>query len=330
MAAGGAWQTTSFPVVVQQHGATAGAQLRQRFAGAVIRDAVADDGADLADLLGDAAVLLAAPARWWALRERPAGWPFALQWAQLPGAGWDGYPDWLFEVPCVTVAPGLNSVPIAEFCLAAMLAHEKSHRDLWIGSAREWRPRRLGGLEGKTLGLAGFGNIGQRVSELGLAFGMDVVAARRDLSAATSGVRLVGAVAELAPLADHLVLCLPYGPATHHLIDAAFLGRCKPNLHIVNVARGGLVDHQALITALTAGTIAAATLDVTDPEPLGDGHPLYAHPAVRISPHVAWSDPRTTDRLVSFFGDQLELFQVDKCVRNVVSHPSCRTEEMQP
>ena len=79
----------------------------------------------------------------------------------------------------------------------------------------------------------------------------------------------------------------------------------KPGVHLVNAARGGLVNQEALLEALNSGRIGAASLDVTDPEPLSAGHPLYVHPNVRLSPQMSWSGPGTIDRLVNKFNDNL-------------------------
>src|SRR5207302_905829 len=81
----------------------------------------------------------------------------------------------------------------------------------------------------------------------------------------------------------------PLTPATRHMIDASVFARMKPTAHLVNISRGGLIDQEALLMALDEGRIARATLDVTTPEPLPEGHPLYAHPKVRVSPHISFS-----------------------------------------
>jgi phosphoglycerate dehydrogenase-like enzyme len=106
---------------------------------------------------------------------------------------------------------------------------------------------------------------------------------------APEGVEPVADIGALLALSDHVALALPAAPAIRHIIDVKALARAKPGLNIVNVARGSLIDQAALIEALDAGCIAAATLHVTDPEPLPAGHPLYTHPRVRLTPHSSWS-----------------------------------------
>lgn len=237
---------------------------------------------------------------------RPAGWPGAVKLVQIASAGLDDYPAWLFEAPKVASASGTTAAPIAEFVLTLMLARVKALDAVTLGSGQwgaRWPERDellgapLGTLEGRTLGLLGLGQIGQAVARLGLAFGMTVVATRA--SAAPSpveGVELVGLEA-LAGRADHLVLVAPISDATRGIVGAEFLARMKAGAHLVNVARGPLVDEAALRAALDGGRL-WASLDVTDPEPLPAGHWLLTHPRVRVTPHISWSSPDTTRRIV--------------------------------
>jgi phosphoglycerate dehydrogenase-like enzyme len=109
----------------------------------------------------------------------------------------------------------------------------------------------------------------------------------------------------LLPIADHLVLALPETADTTRLLDARAFALMKPGAHLVNIARGGIVDQDALIAALDAGQIGGASLDVTTPEPLPPGHPLYTHPKVRLTPHISFSAPgpllRATEKFLTNF-----------------------------
>ena len=139
-----------------------------------------------------------------------------------------------------------------------------------------------------------------------LAFEMDVIALRRrSLPAPLPGVRMVESLAELLPACDHLVLAAPLTARTQHLLDADAFELVRPGVHLVNVARGGLVDHDALRCALDDGRVAMATLDAVDPEPLPAGHWLYAHPNVRVSSHVSWSSPRGSSQLLELYLNNL-------------------------
>ena len=269
-----------------------------------------------------ASVLLAGPSK--LLPEgppqRPDHWPRALHWVQLAAAGVDGYPAWLLHHPIVTTARGVNSVPIAEFAMASILAHAKHFPSLWVTRPEDWREIRLDTLDGRTLALLGFGSIASQIARRALAFGMRVVALRQSTSQPMpDGVSRATALDELLKEADHLVLALPHTPETHQIINRTAIAEMKPGIHIVNIARGGLVDQEALLEALDNGRVAAASLDVTDPEPLPAGHPLYAHPSVRVSPHMAWSGPGTVDRLVNKFNENLTRLIEDKPLIDVLT-----------
>jgi len=234
-----------------------------------------------------------------------------LRWLHLLGTGVDGFP--LARVPAhvaITCSRGASAVPIAEWVLATMLAREKQLPDRWmhVPPARWWLAE-LGTLSGKTLALAGLGGIGSAVAVRAAAFGMRVIAlARRARETRPADIEMVGSREELFRRADHLVLCLPSTPATRHFVDAAALAHAKPGLHLVNVARGALVDQDALRAALDDGRVGCASLDVMEPEPLPAGHWLYTHPRVRLSPHVSWSSPHAFPALLAPFIDNVGRF----------------------
>ena len=140
--------------------------------------------------------------------------------------------------------------------------------------ATRWLGRTLRGL---TLGVVGFGRIGRAVADRAAGFGMEVVHTSR-----SGGV----ALDDLLARADVVTLHCPLTEETRGLIDGAALGAMKPTAHLVNTARGPIVDHGALTRALHDGTIAGAALDVTDPEPLPPDHPLLAAPNLLVVPHI--------------------------------------------
>lgn len=237
--------------------------------------------------------------------DRPPGWPHRLAWVHLRTAGLDEFPDWIFDVPLVTLTRGAQAVGIAEFALGAMLAHEKHFPAVWIRNAASWQVQPLGTLEGRTLGLLGFGNIGEATACRALAFGMRVLAHRRTATPITlNGVEAVS-LERLLEESEHLVVAIPLTAATAGLLGQAAFARMRPGLHIVNVARGEIIDHDALHAALEDGRVGAATLDVCVPEPLPPGHWLYTHPRVRLSPHLSWSAPTTSPRSAAIFLENL-------------------------
>lgn len=269
-----------------------------------------------------ARVLLTGPSAAWrsAPETAPAGWPFDLEFVQITATGVDGFPDWLLTGPPVSCARGANSVPIAEYVMAAILAHEKMIPAIHMHSAGEWRPRVLGEVAGKTLGLLGYGTIGREVAVRALAFGMKVVALRRTAGGILDGpVQRASDLPGLVSCVDHLVLAIPLTPETRHIICQDVLAAAKPGIHIVNVARGALIQQDDLAAALASGRVGAATLDVTDPEPLPDGHPFYTHPRIVLTPHISWSSADALPRLVEMVSRNLERFACGLPVDGIVN-----------
>ncbi|HMD45784.1 MAG TPA: NAD(P)-dependent oxidoreductase [Acidimicrobiales bacterium] len=242
-----------------------------------------------------------------------------VTWLHLAGTGVDTLPPEAFEGRVVTCARGAAAVPIAEFCLAAMLAAVKSLPESWIeGPPEQPGMAQLGELNGQTLGLVGLGGIGTALAERARAMGMRVVAVRRTGAPGPEGVEVVGDLGDLLGEADHLVLAAPATARTHHLLDADAFKRAKPGVHVVNIARGSLIDHDALLEALDDGTVGRATLDVTEPEPLPAGHPLYTHPRAKISAHISWSSPRAFERMIDLFIENVRRCQRGETLEGVV------------
>jgi glyoxylate reductase len=198
--------------------------------------------------------------------------------------------------------PDVLTDATADLTLALMLAIT---RRLPEGAARvregrwgAWQPAEdLGGdLAGGTLGIVGWGRIGQAVAVRAEAFGMEVVHNSR-----SSGLPL----GELLERADVVSVHTPLTPATHHLVDAAALDRMQPTAYLVNTARGGVVDQAALRAALVAGGIAGAALDVTDPEPLPPDDPLLEAPNLLVVPHIGSATTGTRAKMAAMAVDNL-------------------------
>ena len=243
-----------------------------------------------------------------------------VEWVHLPGTGVDAFPRELFDGRTVTCARGASAVPISEFVLATMLAFEKRLPDTWIHEAPEqWNFAPLGWLNTKTLGLVGLGGIGVAVAERALPFGMRVQALRRRSEPSPiEGVEVVQTLEDLLPESDHLVLAAPATHRTRQLLNADTLRLVKPGVHLVNIARGALVDQDALRDALDDGRVAMASLDTVDPEPLPEGHWLYSHPNVRLSAHVSWASPAGMARTLEIFLDNLRRYAAGEPVLHVV------------
>ncbi|MDI4234026.1 NAD(P)-dependent oxidoreductase [Bradyrhizobium sp. Arg237L] len=245
-------------------------------------------------------MLLTRPGAGWnkAPSAKPAGWPFRLRWIQTASTGVDFFPAWLLDGPVVTVGRGISADPIAEYVLAAILGFEKRIHDVRARSRGDWKLTSLGSLDGKTVGIAGFGAIGRAVAERARPFGVAVKVLRRTPWQYTlPGVQPVDTIETLIELSDHLVIALPATAKTTHLINAEVLARARKSLHLINVARGRIIDQHELLRALDAGKLAGATLDVTDPEPPPDGDPIYTHPKIVLTPHVSWTGGEDIKRL---------------------------------
>lgn len=188
--------------------------------------------------------------------------------------------------------PASPTVSTAEHTMALMLAVTKELPALaaraQTGVTGISSPTSLE-LDGSTLGLVGVGRIGLRVAVAASALGMRVIAHDPGLSESPDPcVSLVG-LDEVIETSHVISLHAPAVAATHHMVDAASLGRMRRGVYLVNCARGPLVDHDALLDALESGQVAGAGLDVTEPEPLPEGHPLLLRDDVIVTPHIASS-----------------------------------------
>lgn len=201
----------------------------------------------------------------------------------------------------VCYAPEAPTVSTAEHTMALMLSITKGLPAL-VDRARAG----LGGpagptleLDTATLGLVGFGRIARRVARAAAALGMDVITHDPYLGAPGSEIDGVVVVSldDLWARADVVSLHAPATPETHHLINDETLALMRARSYLVNCARGSLVDQDALLRALESGRLAGAALDVTDPEPLPEGHPLLTRSDVIVTPHIASSTAAGRRRL---------------------------------
>ncbi|MGW0027031.1 D-isomer specific 2-hydroxyacid dehydrogenase family protein [Rhodococcus sp. NPDC003383] len=225
--------------------------------------------------------------------EFPASLPESVRWVQLPAAGVE---QWLeggtvkaHPQPTWTSAAGAFAATVAEHALALLLAGVRALPAHLAASS--WTPTEfyplLGTLRGATVGIVGAGGIGRALIPMLAGIGahsLAVTRSGRPVPGATETLP-VERIDELWPAADHFVIAAPATAKTVRLVGARQFAAMKPTAWVVNVARGSLVDTDALVDALSTGTIAGAGLDVTDPEPLPDGHPLWSLPNAIITPH---------------------------------------------
>jgi phosphoglycerate dehydrogenase-like enzyme len=256
-----------------------------------------------------------------------------LRWLQFPGAGVDslattGLLDAQSKV-IVTTAAGIHAETISEYVFGSMLMFNWNwpkmvrlqDEHIWARSATWYH---LGGRElaGQTLGVIGLGNIGRRIAQLGRAFGMRVLGTRRSIH--SSGDQEAGVdlsflpdqLHELLSLSDYVVISVPLTRDTEKLIGEAELRVMRPNTYLVNIARGRVVDEQALVRALHEGWIAGAGLDVTEEEPLPSESPLYSMPNVILTPHISGNSAHYDARLAALFADNLKRYRAGQQLRN--------------
>lgn len=247
--------------------------------------------------------------------------PDSIRWIHVFGTGVDSFPMDQIGDRLLTCSRGAHALPIAEWVMAQVLGFEKRLPQSWVSEPPEhWHSADLGQVSGKTLGLLGFGCIGSLVAERAQAFGMQIKAlTRHSRDDWPDGIEPVSSFEQLVCDTDHLVLAAPATAATHHIVNADSLAQCREGIHIVNVARGSLIDQDALKAALDSGRVAGASLDVVDPEPLPEGHWIYAHPSVRLSPHISWSAPHMLEKLAAPFVDNVRSFIHGETMHGVVN-----------
>lgn len=257
----------------------------------------------------------------WFAQDFPTLFGRGVRWVHNFGTGVDHFPfDLLLPDQVLTCSRGAGAGPISEWVITQMLAFEKRLPGSWITEPPEhWNLADLGTLKGSHVGIIGYGGIGEAVARRALPFGSEVRAyRRRAIPADDPGVEVVTDLPALAEWCDHLVVTAPSTPETHHLVGPAVLDVLGPGAHLVNIARGALVDQEALRTALDEGRVARASLDTVEPEPLPDGHWLYAHPQVHLSAHISWSSPEGYDRILGIFLEELARWESGETLANEV------------
>ncbi len=240
-----------------------------------------------------------------------------IEWVQLPWAGVDGFsavlPPYAGKtLPLWTSAKGAYSQPVAEHALALTLALLREFPKRVV--ATSWATVKEGtSLFGLNVLIIGAGGIAIELIRMLEPFNVHITVVRRSAEPMPGAERTltVDHLDKVLPEADVVVVAAAFTEGTSKLIGAPQLGAMKPTAVLVNIARGGLVDTDALTEALANGTIAGAGLDVTDPEPLNDGHPLWNEPRVIITPHSADTPAMTAPLLAERIRVNVEAFLGD-------------------
>jgi phosphoglycerate dehydrogenase-like enzyme len=246
-----------------------------------------------------------------------------VRWIQSLGVGVESVliPEVVERDIVVTNTAGASAGPVAELAFARILEHAKGlRRAAAQQEEHSFEPFVNAGLEGEALCVVGLGAIGQRVAQLGKAFGMHVVGIRHRPALGPAGCDAVFGPDELATVVRghrYLVGAAAQTAASEGLVGRDVLAAMAPGGLVVNVGRPGLVDHQALMEAARAGQVAAA-LDVLPEEPLPAGDELWTTPGIAISPHIGVLTPRVLDTIVDLVVDNVGRYLDGRPLRNVV------------
>jgi|DEB0MinimDraft_10_1074344.scaffolds.fasta_scaffold03518_6 phosphoglycerate dehydrogenase-like enzyme len=226
------------------------------------------------------------------------------RWVHTIGTGVDAFPFEALSGQTLTCSRGVSGDMIGEWVFAQMLAFAKGFPQVMLSEPpANWNAAdpRVGSLRGATVVIVGMGGIGTEVARLSLTLGMRVIGVRRTgTEAPLADMTVVRDLASVIGDADHVVVAAPATPETEGMFDQAMFALMKPGVHFVNIARGSLVDQDALRQALD-GTVARASLDVCTPEPLPAGHWMYDHPNVFLSPHTSWVGPQAYPAMIETF-----------------------------
>jgi phosphoglycerate dehydrogenase-like enzyme len=250
----------------------------------------------------------------------------SLRWIAVAGSGTDHLGDWDPRKVVVTNAAGVGAAVMAEFVVGCIYAFAMQLPSFAQQQAkRNWRQRDLRPVAGSTLLVVGLGHVGRAIAALARRNGMRVLAIRAR-SGVSQDVDECGTSVDLpryAAVSDYMAVATPLTDATRGLIDRAVIAALPRHAVIINVARGGVVDEEALAAALDAGQLGGAALDVFETEPLPPDHSLWRHPGVLVTPHNAAVFADWIRLAAECFCDNLANWRRGLPLQNVVA-PSAR------
>ena len=238
-----------------------------------------------------------------------------LRIIQLPNAGYDDALE--FMSPGITLcnARGVHDASTAELAIGLAIASLRGFPDFLHNQFQgKWAHQRRKSLTDSRIGIVGFGSIGQMIARNLKGFEVETIGFTRSGS---NGSKKLSELNDELPNLDVVILALPLNSESRGLFDARRLALMKDGALIVNVARGSIIDTSALVTELNSGRILAA-LDVTDPEPLPHGHPLWSAKGLLISPHVGEDSPAFVPRFRQLVEEQLQRLNAGEVLRNVI------------
>ena len=238
-----------------------------------------------------------------------------LKYLQMPNAGYDDAMAYAREGLILCNATGVHDDSTAEIAVGLALASRRGFAEFAKDQAGQiWNHRRFTSFSDSKIGVIGFGSIGKTVVKNLSGFKVDVVAFSRS---GTDGAIKITELDSHLPTLDIVILILPLNAESKHLFNAARLAKMKDGALIVNVARGPIIDTDALLAELNSGRLHAA-LDVTDPEPLPTEHPLWKAKNLLLLPHVGGDSTAFESRGRALVGAQLALLAAGKSLNNIV------------
>jgi phosphoglycerate dehydrogenase-like enzyme len=249
-----------------------------------------------------------------------------VRWVHSRSAGLDGLLfDELVNSPVpLTNGSGVFSPSLGEFALAAILYFAKDFRRMIRNQvAGRWEQFDVEEIDAQTVGIVGYGDIGEAVAKRVHAMGMTILAVKRHpperLDPVIDRFFKPDELLTMLPLCDYVVSCLPLTSETYHVIGEKEFAAMKPSAVIINVGRGPVIDQAAMVRALETNRIKGAGLDVFEQEPLPDGDPMYKLENVLLSPHCADHTKEWLNRAVRLFIQQYHRFVVNDPLENLVN-----------
>jgi phosphoglycerate dehydrogenase-like enzyme len=238
-----------------------------------------------------------------------------LEVCQLPTAGFDH--ALAFLPPNVTLcnAAGVHDASTAELAVGLLIARLRRLDDMARAMpSGMWMSGRFDALADRRVLIIGFGGVGQAIASRLAGFEVEVVPVARS---AREGVHAMAELPALLPTVDAVILAVPLDEQTRSMVDGDFLALMRDGAVLVNVARGAVVDTQALLTEVNSGRLRAA-LDVTDPEPLPADHPLWQAPGVLISPHVGGNTSAFEPRMRRLITEQVDRWSRGLALQHII------------